>query len=386
MLPDLRDQFGVDSATISWTISAYLLPMAVLLLVSGTIGERFGRSRILRASLVVYLAACILVAVAPSLSAFLVARALQGAANAFFTPLLLAALTDITPEHQLGRRIGMYSSFQAVGGAGAPFVGGLSAEIDWRAAFVVTAVITALILVSSPGPGGGTRIERPPIRPLFAPRLLALGVASLSITAGPLGAQVLLGLKLRDVLDIEPGPAGLILSAGFVGPILLGPTLGRLTDRFGPRWCGVLGTIAVGLVVALMGPVDETIAVTVLWILAGSLSALVTVVLHRVAAVIVPANRGGALSAVLSFRFLGFAIGPLIWVPVLTADVTAAFAGSALLGLVTLAGLLSSVPARAPKPEPSPDQDPGPGPGPGPSGPRPGPARPSLAAEAARPE
>jgi MFS family permease len=375
MLPDLREQFDVDSATISWTISAYLLPMAGLLLVSGTLGERFGRSRVLRASLAVYLVACILVAVAPSLPTFLVARALQGAANAFFTPLLLAALTDITPEDQLGRRIGMYSSFQAVGGAGAPFIGGLSAEIDWRVAFVVTAVITALILVSSPGSHGSTRTERPPIRPLFAPRLLALGLASLSITAGPLGAQVLLGLKLRDVLDIEPGPAGLILSAGFVGPILLGPSLGRLTDRFGPRWCGVLATIAVGLVVALMGPVDSTIALTVLWVLAGSLSALVTVVLHRVAAVIVPANRGGALSAVLSFRFLGFAIGPLIWVPVLTTDVNAAFVGSALLGLMTLAGLLSSVPARAPTPET----------GPGSAGPGSGRARPWSGAEVARP-
>ena len=358
MLPDLRDHFAVDSATISWAISAYLLPMAGLLLVSGTIGERFGRSRVLRTSLAVYLAASLLVAAAPGLAAFLVARALQGAANAFFTPLLLAGLADITVESRLGRRIGMYSSFQAVGGAGAPFVGGLAAEIDWRLAFVGTAAVTGLILVTSPGPSATVGVERPPIRPLLSRRLLALGLASLAVTAGPLGAQVLLGLKLRDVLGLDPGPAGLILSAGFIGPILLGPALGRLTDRFGARLCGTLATVGAGVVVALMGPIDSTPAVTVFWLAAGSLFALVTVVLHRVAAVIVPDNRGGALSAVLSFRFLGFAIGPLIWVPVLTSTVTGAFVGSALLGLVTVVALLSAVPPRPTTPPP-----PGPRPG-----------------------
>ncbi len=375
ILPDLRDHFGVDSTTISWTISAYLLPMAGLLLVSGTIGERFGRSRVLRISLTVYLAACLLVALAPSLGPFLVARALQGAANAFFTPLLLASLADITPERFLGRRIGMYSSFQAIGGAGAPFIGGVSAEIDWRVAFVVTAAITGVILATSPGPQGANAVGQAPIRSLRSPRLLALGLASLAVTAGPLGAQVLLGLKLRDVLGIEPGAAGLILSAGFVGPILLGPSFGRLTDRYGPRRCGTAATVVAGAVVALMGPIADTAAITGLWIVAGSLFSFVTVVLHRIAAVIIPDNRGGALSVVLSFRFLGFAIGPLIWVPVLDTDVTAAFVGSALLGLATIAGLLSSVPPRPARPRSAPTAGPGSAPlDPAPGGQEPAPS------------
>jgi MFS family permease len=350
MLPDLRDHFGVDSATISWTISAYLLPMAGLLLVSGTLGERFGRERILRGSLAVYLAASLLVAASPGLSTFLAARALQGAANAFFTPLLLAGLADNTPEDRLGRRIGMYASFQAVGGAAAPFVGGLAAELDWRAAFVVTAACTLVILIGAPRAPSGATTARPPIRPLLAPRLLALGLSSFASTAGPLGAQVLVGFKIRDELGIEPGPAGLLLAAGFIGPALLGPSFGRLTDRFGARLCGALSTLAVGLAVGLIGPVDAAAAVTGLWLVAGSLFGFVTVVLHRVAAVIVPDNRGGALSAVLSFRFLGLAVGPLIWVPVLDRSVDAAFYGSGLLGLVTIAALLSAVPATPPAP------------------------------------
>lgn len=343
-LPDLRDHFGVDSAQVSWTISAYLLPMAGLMLVSGTIGERFGRSRVLRTTLTVYIGASILVAVAPGFGTFLAARSLQGAANAFFTPLLLASLADLTPEAELGRRIGMYSSFQAVGGAAAPFVGGLVAEIDWRLAFVATAIVTGFILASAPGPTPQTTVERPPIRPLFSGRLLALGLASLAATAGPLGAQVLVGFKLRDALDVEPGPAGLVLAGGLVAAALLGPSFGRATDRWGPRRCGMLGLTGVGVTVAAIGPVESLTTMTLLWLVAGALYGLVTVALHRVAAVIIPANRGGALSLVLSFRFLGLAIGPLIWVPVLTDSVSAAFAGSALLGLVSLVGLALAVP------------------------------------------
>lgn len=343
MLPDLRADFGVDSTAISWAISAYLLPMAALLLVSGTIGERFGRSRVLRISLGVYLGASLLVTAAPTLAPFLAARALQGAANAFFTPLLLAELADITPEANLGRRIGAYSSFQAVGGAAAPFVGGLAAEVDWRLAFVVTAAVTLVILVTSPGPRPTGRVARPSARSLVDRRLAALSIASLAATAGPIGAQVLLGLKLRDELAVEPGPAGLILAAGFVGPILLGPAFGRLTDRYGPRRCGVASIAGAGALAAALGPVGSTPVVAGLWLLAGSVFALATVVLHRVAAVVVPTNRGGALSVVLSFRFLGFALGPLIWVPVLTETVTGAFIGAGLLAVPAVVGLLSSV-------------------------------------------
>ncbi|MGB5755527.1 MAG: MFS transporter, partial [Acidimicrobiales bacterium] len=113
MLPELRERFGVDSATISWGFSAYLFPMAALLLVSGTIGERFGRRRVLQVSLAAYCVASVLVSVAPTLPLFLAARATQGVANAFFTPLLIAGLADITPEQRLGRQIGIYTSFQA---------------------------------------------------------------------------------------------------------------------------------------------------------------------------------------------------------------------------------------------------------------------------------
>jgi hypothetical protein len=64
--------------------------------------------------------------------------------------------------------------------------------------------------------------------------------------------------------------------------------------------------------------------------------------------VAVPDNRGGALSSVLAFRFMGHALGPLLWVPVFAVSPTWAFAGAAGLGLVTLAALVSATSAGQP--------------------------------------
>lgn len=345
MLPDLRDHFDVDSTAISWGLSAYLLPMAGLMLVSGTLGERFGRFRVLRISLAAYLGASILVALSPSLALFLTARALQGAANAFFTPLLLAGLADITIEGRLGRRVGMYTSFQSVGGALAPFAGGLAAEFDWRWAFWSTAVVSAVILASMPGDRAGVAAVRPPARSLLSGRLLALALASGTAAAGPLGVAVLVGFKIRDVMGLTASSAGLVLAGGYVGAAVLGPAFGRLLDRFGIRRCGTASLLGVGALVAAMGPVGDRTQITVLYLVTGALVGFVTVVLHQAAAVILPDNRGGALSLVLSLRFFGLAVGPLIWVPVLSRSVTAAFVGSGLVAVASLALLLLAQPS-----------------------------------------
>ncbi len=354
MLPDLRREFDVDSAAISWGVSAYLFPMAILMLGSGTVGERLGRSRTLRISLLVYLAASILVTLSPNLALFLTARALQGAGNAFFTPLVLAGLADLTPRNQLSLRLGVYGSFQAVGAASAPTVGGAAVALDWRLAYFATAVVTVVVLVTAPrhmGDRGSTADGSvadhvSPIRSLLTIPVAALVLASFIANAGPFGAQVLLSLKLQDLLNINASRAGLILAAGFVGPIVLGPLIGVVVERFGSRPSGILAVVAVAVTVGLLGPVDRTIAVTLLWLSAGTFLGLVTVVLHRTAAVIVPENRSGGLSLVLAFRFFGLAVSPLVWVPVFDRSVRWAFGGAGLLGLVAVVGLVLAVPAR----------------------------------------
>src|SRR6187401_1882820 len=103
LVPQLRDAFDATTSGVELTIPAYLVPFAVLQLVSGTIGERLGRRRVVRTAYLSYAVLSVLAALAPGLGSFLVIRALQGSANAFLTPLLLAGLADETDPRQIGR-------------------------------------------------------------------------------------------------------------------------------------------------------------------------------------------------------------------------------------------------------------------------------------------
>ena len=102
LIPEFRDAFDVTSSTASLSITLYLVPFAALQLVSGTIGERYDRERVLRIAFFVYAAASAMTAVVGSIELFLLGRALQGAANAFTTPLILAALAEATDEKVIG--------------------------------------------------------------------------------------------------------------------------------------------------------------------------------------------------------------------------------------------------------------------------------------------
>ena len=96
--PELRDAFDASNRAVNWSFSGYLFAMAVLLLVSGTIGERYGRKRVTRITFIVYAAASLLAAITPTLGLFITARVLMGAANAFITPLLIAGLSEIIDD------------------------------------------------------------------------------------------------------------------------------------------------------------------------------------------------------------------------------------------------------------------------------------------------
>ena len=132
LVPQLRDAFDATTAGVAATIPAYLVPFAVFQLVSGTIGERIGRRKVVRTAYIAYALLSLLAAFAPSLETFIVIRALQGTANAFLTPLLLAGLADLVPPGQIGRAVGTFAAVQTAAIALAPLGGGLFGAVDWR--------------------------------------------------------------------------------------------------------------------------------------------------------------------------------------------------------------------------------------------------------------
>src|SRR3954453_10354749 len=102
LVPQLREAFDATTAGVAASIPAYLVPFAAFQLISGTIGERLGRRRVVRSGYVVYALCSLAAAIAPSLGTFIGFRALQGASNAFLTPLLLAGLAEVVAAPRLG--------------------------------------------------------------------------------------------------------------------------------------------------------------------------------------------------------------------------------------------------------------------------------------------
>ena len=136
-LPAVRDDLGGGIAGAQWTIDAYNITFAALLLTSGTLGDRFGRRRVLRVGLTVFFAASLGCAVAPSLHLLLAARAVQGAGAALMLPQGLAIAAAAFPDPiQRGWATGAWAMAAAMSTAIGPILGGvLTDTVGWRFIF-----------------------------------------------------------------------------------------------------------------------------------------------------------------------------------------------------------------------------------------------------------
>lgn len=337
MFPELREEFDASSGAVGLGFSLYLIPFAALLLVSGTLGERWGRRRTVRGTYLLYAVASLGCALAPNLTIFIAARALQGVANAFITPLLLAGLAETVPANRFGRQVGIYSSFQAFGGGLGPIIGGIAADTDWRYAFWGTMLISLMLAVAPPDGEPRHDAEAPSLRPLLTGRMVALGLAFLFAAAGPIGISVLVGVAARDVLDLSGTTTGIVLFAGAMSALALGPFWGRVLDRFGTRRVGLVAAASATALAGLPALTSNVWAFGVIWVIASAAISAVIVVFQALGASIMPANRGGALSFLLAFRFVGHALGPIMFVPLIDWSVQGAFFLAAGLGVVTTA-------------------------------------------------
>lgn len=336
LIPQLRDAFGASTAAVAAAIPAYLVPFAVFQLVSGTIGERLGRRRVVRAGYVAYAVFSVGGALAPTLGLFLVVRALQGTANAFLTPLVLAGLADATPSERLGRSIGTFAAVQTAAIALSPLCGGLLGEIDWRLVFWLMAAV-AIVLANYP-PGDPQRLPHAQparLRAVLTPRVGLLSAASFAGYAGITGLGFLVAIRCDDAFGLSSGGRGLLLAGfGFAG-MLAGRPAGRLVDRLGRVQVALAGAAACAVLVVLMGEAATAGALAALWFVAGAASTLVWAALNTMTVEAVPANRAGATSVVSAFKFAGNAAAPAMWLPLYGADVRLAFLGAGVMAAAT---------------------------------------------------
>lgn len=351
MIPELRETYSVTTAQIGWSLWCYLLPFAGLLLVSGTIADRWGRSRILRPAIALYAVATAGCAIAPSYLWFLVARVAQGSMNAFITPLLLAALTEAVAASGVGRIVGRYAAGQALGQLTAPILGGLSADVNWRLAFLATAVVGAAIAALMPNPADAGTGAASPTRTLGAPPrlrtlirrpVMLLAATALLSALGPIGSRVLVSLSSRDVIELTGFRTGLLLFAGGAAGMAAAPLWGIVLDRWGGRQASTVAIAVCSGLVALLPAARSAWTLAVIWFVAGAATQTVVVSFQSLASVAAPDNRAGALSFTLSHRFAGHAVGSVVWLPVFTISPTFAYLASAGIGVLAVVTVLAS--------------------------------------------
>ena len=132
-LPTIRQDLGASLEQLEWTVNAYNLSFAVLLMTGAALGDRFGRRRLYAVGLGVFALASAACALAPTAGALIAARAPQGAGAALLMPIGLALLTTAFPPERRGAAIGIFSGVTGLSVAAGPFVGGAVVEgLAWE--------------------------------------------------------------------------------------------------------------------------------------------------------------------------------------------------------------------------------------------------------------
>jgi EmrB/QacA subfamily drug resistance transporter len=147
-LPVLRLDLDASLADLEWTVNAYNLAFACLLLTGAALGDRFGRRRMFNVGVFIFTVASVAAAVSPSVGALIAARALQGAGAAIVLPLTLTLISEAFPADQRGLAIGLSEgAFAGLAVAAGPVIGGAVVEgLDWRWIFWINVPIGLLLI------------------------------------------------------------------------------------------------------------------------------------------------------------------------------------------------------------------------------------------------
>ena len=166
-LPSIRDHLHASLEGLQWTVNAYTLTFAVLLLTGATLGERYGRRRLFAGGLGLFTAGSAAAALAPGIGWLVAARAVQGVGAAILIPLTLTLLSAAVPPQRRGLALGAWGAIGGLAVAIGPLVGGAVVEgASWQWIFwlnvpigVVLLPIARAKLAESHGPA--TRLDLP---------------------------------------------------------------------------------------------------------------------------------------------------------------------------------------------------------------------------------
>jgi EmrB/QacA subfamily drug resistance transporter len=188
-LPAIRDEFGATLDGLQWTIDAYLVVVASLLVFSGSLADRVGRRRVFRLGLLVFGFGSVLCGLAPSLGLLIAARVVQAVGGSMLNPVAVAIITSVfTEPRERARALGVWSAMSGISLAAGPIVGGLLVDTaGWRYVFLINVPVVAAVFVLT---GRLVPESRRPGRRAFDPVgqvliVVALAAAVYALIEGP---------------------------------------------------------------------------------------------------------------------------------------------------------------------------------------------------------
>jgi MFS transporter, ACDE family, multidrug resistance protein len=361
----LMGAFGVDRSVLSLAIPAYMLPYAAVQLISGGVSDLTSR----RMSLVIgfggFGLATVFAGLAPTFQLFLLAQVLQGATNAFTSPLLMATLGDVVPRERMSHTMGYLNTANLAGTMLAPLLGGFMGGMSWRLPFVVFGVSNWVLLIwivlwfkrhgaSVPNSARGTSL-RADLREMAAAlglQMILLATLSFVASNAVRGAAYLFADYLSGQWGLSVASAGLILASYGLAGLIFGPFSGYVIEHLGVFRGVAISMIGVALSLGIMGIASSTLVFAAGNFLLGATSTVAWTGLSTLAVSLSSRHRGTASSLFGSARFLALAVCPLWFTPLYQSVAmpaiffaSAAFGVALLLPLAMLAARVSRVSA-----------------------------------------
>jgi EmrB/QacA subfamily drug resistance transporter len=146
-LPTIRADLHASVAQLEWTVNAYTLTFAVLLMPAAVLGDRLGRRRLFAAGLGLFIAASAACALSPSIGLLIAARAVQGAGAAAVTPLSLSLLSAAFPPERRAQALGLFSAITGIAVLGGPVLGGAIAQgLAWQWIFWLNVPVGLIVI------------------------------------------------------------------------------------------------------------------------------------------------------------------------------------------------------------------------------------------------
>lgn len=201
-LPSIGADLDAGLAGLQWILDGYLVTLTALLLLGGSLGDRFGRRRVFALGLVVFTAASVLCGLAPSTEALVAARALQGVGGSLLVPGSLALLSATIHPDDRARAVGAWSGLTGVASAIGPLLGGwLVDAASWRWAFLLNVPLAGAVLWVLRGVPESVDADAP--RHLDVPGAATVAGGLAALAAGLIGAGD--GWSTLDVVGVAGG-------------------------------------------------------------------------------------------------------------------------------------------------------------------------------------